>query len=119
MSKATIQDYPSRMDDPTSKKFGVFSYLPAMSDKQIQEQLQYIFKQGWDCAVEHVEPPRTASNYWYMWKLPMFGETNKDVIMEELAKCRDQNPGNHVRVVAYNRKAQSLGHSIVVYRGKV
>lgn len=49
----------------------------------------------------------------------MFGETNVSAIMDELVACRAQNPDDHVRCIAYNRKAQSLWHSIVVYRGKV
>ena len=43
MSK--VQDYPSRLSDNASRKFETFSYLPAMNDKQIREQVQYIVDQ--------------------------------------------------------------------------
>ena len=44
MSK--VQDYPSRLSDNASRKFETFSYLPAMTDKQIREQVQYIVDQS-------------------------------------------------------------------------
>ena len=51
MSK--VQDYPSRLGDNSSRKFETFSYLPAMTDKQIREQVQYIVDQGYNPGVEH------------------------------------------------------------------
>ena len=45
---SAIQDYPSRLTDNASRKFETFSYLPAMTDKQIREQVQYIVNQGYN-----------------------------------------------------------------------
>ena len=53
MSK--VQDYPSRLGDNSSRKFETFSYLPAMNDKQIRQQVQYIVDQGYNPGVEHTE----------------------------------------------------------------
>ena len=114
-----IQDYPSRMDDAGSQKFGTFSYLPEMTAAEIRKQVDYMVAQGWNCAVEHVEPARAANNYWYMWKLPLFGERDINAIMNELTACRAANPDNHIRVVAYDNLRQTQGQSMVVYRGKV
>jgi ribulose-bisphosphate carboxylase small chain len=111
-----IQDYPSRMNDAASKRFGAFSYLPPMDAAQIRKQIEFAVANGWNCAVEHVEPSRAAANYWYMWKLPMFGDTDIDRIMRETEACKRANPGHHVRVIGYDNKAQSQGMSLVVYR---
>ena len=112
-----IRDYESRMGDPASKKFGVFSYLPKMDAASIRRQVGYMVEKGWNCAVEHVEPARADDNYWYMWKLPMFGERDVDTIMNELTTCRNANPGHHIRIIGYDNKRQTQGLSMVVFRG--
>ena len=113
-----IQDYPSRFDDPESRKFETFSYLPKMDAKRIREQVSFIVSQGWSPAIEHVEPERAGVDFWYMWKLPMFGEKDVDAILREAAECHKVNPDNHVRVIGYDTKKQTLGASTVIYRGK-
>jgi ribulose-bisphosphate carboxylase small chain len=113
----TMRDYGSRMGDAASKRFGTFSYLPPMDAAAIRRQVAYMIARGWNCAVEHVEPARAADDYWYMWKLPLFGERDIDAIMSELTACRDANPGHHVRIIGYDTKRQTQGQSIVVYRG--
>ncbi|HUV20319.1 MAG TPA: ribulose bisphosphate carboxylase small subunit, partial [Gammaproteobacteria bacterium] len=35
-----IQDYPSSLRDPASRKFETFSYLPAMTSEQIRNQVE-------------------------------------------------------------------------------
>ena len=112
-----IQDYGSRMEDPASRKLGTFSYLPEMDAASIRRQVDYMIAKGWNCAVEHVEPARAADNYWYMWKLPLFGERDVDVIMNELTGCRNANPGHHIRIIGYDNQRQTQGLSMVVHRG--
>jgi ribulose-bisphosphate carboxylase small chain len=114
----TIQDFPSRMDDPAARKFGTFSYLPPMTTEQITRQVEYMLAQGWACSIEHVEPARATDSYWYMWKLPMFGETDVDKVLAEAAACRQANPDNHIRLIGYNNFSQSQGTAMVIYRGK-
>ncbi len=113
----TVQDYTSRLSDPASRKMGTFSYLPPMTEAQIRAQVEWIVKHGWNPAIEHSEPQFAQSNYWYMWKLPMFGETDVDAILAELKACHEANPGNHVRLLGYNNFTQSQGANMVVYRG--
>lgn len=112
-----IQEYASRHNDAGSKKLGTFSYLPEMNASAIRKQVQYMINRGWNCAVEHVEPARADSDYWYMWKLPLFGERSLDGIMAELTACRNANRGNHVRIIGYDNRRQTQGQSFVVYRG--
>jgi ribulose-bisphosphate carboxylase small chain len=111
-------DYSSRLSDPASRKFETFSYLPAMDDPGIRKQVEYIVKKGWNPAIEHTEPEYLMDNYWYMWKLPMFGETDVDRILAEADACHKANPNNHVRLVGYDNFAQSQGTAMVIYRGK-
>ncbi len=113
-----IQDYPSRLNNNASRKFETFSYLPAMDDKQIRQQVQYIVDNGFNPAVEHTEVEHAMDYFWYMWKLPMFGETDVDAILAECKACHDANPDNHVRLIGYDNLRQSQGASMVIYRGK-
>ena len=76
-----MQDYTSRLSDPASRKFETFSYLPPMTDAEIRKQVEYLVKKGWNPAIEHTEPRYLGDSYWYMWKLPMFGETDVDRVL--------------------------------------
>ncbi len=113
-----IQDYRSKLSDPASRKFETFSYLPPMSEAQIRRQVEYIVGKGWNAAVEHTEPENMAGSYWYMWKLPMFGETRVERILAEAEACRRAHPEHHVRLIGYDKYKQSLGAAMVVFRGK-
>jgi len=113
----TVQDYASRLSDPASRKLGTFSYLPAMTKAQIRAQVAWIVSHGWNPGIEHTEPEFARATYWYMWKLPMFGERDVDAILAEIDACHAANPGNHVRLVGYDNFTQSQGAAMVVYRG--
>ena len=114
-----IQDYKSSLADTASLKFETFSYLPEMDDARIRKQVEYIVAKGFNPAIEHSEPENAADNYWYMWKLPMFGETDVDRILGEAEACHKAHPGNHVRLIGYDNYKQSQGASMVIYRGEM
>ena len=113
-----VQDYKSSLSDPASRKFETFSYLPTMDAAAIRKQVEYIVSKGWNPAIEHTEPENATDSYWYMWKLPMFGETDVDTILKEAEACHIANPNNHVRLVGYDNYAQSQGTALVIYRGQ-
>ena len=113
-----MQDYKSSLSDTDSRKFETFSYLPEMDKDQVRKQVEYIVSRGWNPAIEHTEPEHLMDSYWYMWKLPMFGETDVDRILAEAEACHKAHPNNHVRLVGYDNFAQSKGAEMVVYRGK-
>ena len=113
-----VMDYKSRVSDPASRKFETFSYLPAMTKDQIKKQVEYLVSKGWNPAIEHTEPAYLMDSYWYMWKLPMFGETDVAKVLGEAEACHKANPDNHVRLIGYNNFNQSQGTSMVIYRGK-
>jgi ribulose-bisphosphate carboxylase small chain len=115
----SIQDYQSRLSDTSSRKMGTFSYLPPMTTDQIRKQVEWIVKNGWNPAIEHTEPQYAALSYWYMWKLPMFGETDVDRILAEIEACHQANPDNHIRLIGYDNFKQTQGASMVVHRGKM
>ncbi len=112
-----IRDYHSRLADPASRRHETFSYLPPMSAAQLRRQVAYIIERGWQPAIEHSEPEHAGHAYWYLWKLPMFGETDVEAVLAELEACRAANPGHHVRLIGYDPIAQTQGAAMVVYRG--
>jgi len=113
-----IQEYKSRLSDPASRKFETFSYLPPMNEAQVRCQVEYIVARGWNAAIEHTEPENTAGSYWYMWKLPLFGEQSVERILAEVDACRRAHPHHHVRLIGYDLHKQSQGASMVVFRGR-
>ncbi len=112
-----MQDYQSSLSNPESRKFETFSYLPTLDAAQTRQQVQYIIDKGWNPSIEHTEPENASGSYWYMWKLPMFGETDVDAILTELENCHTAHPNNHVRLLGLDNFAQCAGTSMVVYRG--
>jgi len=112
-----MQDYKSSLSDVSSRKFETFSYLPAMTDAEIRKQVEFLVSKGWNPAIEHTEPENAFDHYWYMWKLPMFGETDVDRILGEAEACHKAHPKNHVRLVGYDNFKQSQGASMVIFRG--
>ena len=113
-----MQDYKSSLSDTSSRKFETFSYLPPMDSDQIRKQIEYIVSKGWNPGIEHTEPENAHSHYWYMWKLPMFGETDVDAILAEVEACHKAHPNNHIRLLGFDNYAQSAGAAMVIYRGQ-
>ena len=67
--------------------------------------------------IEHVEPIRATSRYWYMWKLPLFGERDPQVIRSEVEACIQANPTHHVRLIGFDPRRQTQVVAFVVSRG--
>jgi ribulose-bisphosphate carboxylase small chain len=99
-------------------KLGTFSYLPEMTPEQLRKQIAYVVARGWTAAVEHAEPGHAAGSYWYMWKLPMFGEASVERILAEAEACHRAHPGHHVRLIGYDSARQTQGTALVIRRGK-
>jgi ribulose-bisphosphate carboxylase small chain len=101
---------------PTEKRSETFSYLPPMTPDRLRKQISYLISQGWNPAIEYTEPEKAFSSFWYLWKLPFFGERSVDKILAELEMCHRTNPGMHVRLLGYDNYSQSQGTAFVVYR---
>lgn len=113
-----LRDYPSRLSDPASRRFETFSYLPPLSDEQIGKQIAYIVARSWHPVIEHSEPEYATRTYWYLWKLPLFGQTAVEQILAEIAACHRACPEHHIRLVGYDNYSQSQGTALLVYRGR-
>ena len=98
------------------RKGETFSYLPPMTPDRLRKQVAYLIAQGWSAAIEYTEPEKAFSSFWYLWKLPFFGEKSVERIMSECELCHRTNPGMHVRLIGYDNYAQSQGTAFIVYR---
>jgi ribulose-bisphosphate carboxylase small chain len=87
---------------------GTFSFLPDLTDEQIERQLRYALDNGWSIMVEHTDDPHPRNALWEMWGQPLFDLTGEDVevAMREVRAAREACPREYVKVVAYDR---SLG----------
>jgi ribulose-bisphosphate carboxylase small chain len=101
---------------PTEVRGETFSYLPPMTPERLRKQITYLIAQGWNPAIEHTEPEKAFSSFWYLWKLPMFGEKSVEKILSELEACHRANPAHHVRLLGYDNYTQSQGTAFIVYR---
>lgn len=99
-----------------AKKLGTFSYLPPLSDAEVLAQIAYLVRQGLEASIEHVEPERASAGYWYLWKLPMFGERDVAAIFAEIQVCRLAHPEHHVRLIGYDKVRQTQPVAFVVAR---
>lgn len=98
------------------QRYETFSYLPSLTSDEIRSQIQYVIAQGWNPAIEHVEPENASKYYWFMWKLPMFGEQSVETVLSEVEACKREYPNHHVRLIGYDNYTQSQGTAFVVHR---
>lgn len=106
-----VMEYP-----PTKRRGETFSYLPPMTPDRLRAQIAYLIQQGWNPAIEYTEPEKSFSNFWYLWKLPFFGERSIERVQAELEECHRANPGMHVRLIGYDNFMQSQGTAFIVFR---
>lgn len=97
---------------------GTFSYLPALSDEQIKDQVQYCIDRGWALSVEYTDDPHPRNFLWDMWGLPMFEVRDAAAVLLEVNRCREANPTVYVKVNAYDSTLgrQTTALSFIVQR---
>ena len=97
---------------------GMYSFLPDLSDEQIAAQMQYCIDNGWAMNLEYTDDPHPRNTYWEMWGLPEFELASTGPIMDELAKCREANPGLYIRLSAFDSTKgwESVRMSFIVQR---
>jgi len=102
---------------------GQFSYLPDLTDEQIEAQIGYALKNGWSIMVEYTDDPHPRNALWEMWSPPMFdlAEEEVDVAMRDVRACREEHSNLYVKVVAYDRQLgrQTSAMSFIVNRPAV
>jgi ribulose-bisphosphate carboxylase small chain len=81
---------------------GTFSFLPDLSDEQIERQVRYCLAQGWAINLEFTDDPHPRNTYWEMWGVPMFDLKDPAAVMYELAECRKVYGSLYIRLTAFD-----------------
>ena len=97
---------------------GQFSFLPDLTDEEISAQIQYALGQGWALAVEHTDDPHPRNYFWSMWGTPMFDLHDAAGVMLELKACREANPQDYIKVLAFDSRKgfETIRMSFMVQR---
>jgi ribulose-bisphosphate carboxylase small chain len=99
---------------------GTFSFLPDLTDEQIEAQIRYSLDHGWAMAVEYTDDPHPRNSYWEMWGPPVFDLKIEEahMVLGEVRACREANPGHYVKLIAYDssRGRQTTALSVIVGR---
>jgi len=99
---------------------GAFSYLPDLTDAQIEAQLRYALRNGWAVMVEHTDDPHPRNALWELWGQPRFdlAEHEAHVALEDVREARTAHPRGYVKVVCYDRSLgrQTTALSFIVHR---
>jgi ribulose-bisphosphate carboxylase small chain len=101
---------------PKERRYETFSYLPPLSDSQIARQIQYTIDQGFHPAVEFNEDSNAETYYWTLWKLPLFGISTPQEVLNEVQQCRSEYPACYIRVVAFDNIKQCQVMSFIVHK---
>ncbi|MEV5966351.1 ribulose bisphosphate carboxylase small subunit [Kribbella sp. NPDC051952] len=83
-------------------RHGTFSYLPALTDDEIADQVRYALGNGWPVSIEYSDDPHPRNVYWEMWGLPLFDLTEPDGVLAQINECRATYPNHYIRVLAYD-----------------
>jgi ribulose-bisphosphate carboxylase small chain len=67
---------------------GCFSFLPDLTDQQIEKQIAYCINRGWAMNVEWTDDPHPRNSYWELWGLPLFDVKDPGSVMFELREAR-------------------------------
>jgi ribulose-bisphosphate carboxylase small chain len=102
---------------------GTFSYLPDLTDEQIDTQIKYALKNKWAVSIEYTTDVHPRNAYWEMWGLPAFDTSVEDSenILREVRAAREAFPENYIKVIAYDprRGRQTSAMSFIVHRPTV
>jgi len=81
---------------------GSFSFLPDLTDKQIEKQIEYAIKQGFAMNIEWTDDPHPRNSYWELWGLPLFDIKDAASVMFELKQARKTFTTGYIRVNGFN-----------------
>ena len=97
---------------------GTFSFLPDLTDPQIQAQIAYCLSKGWAVSLEYTDDPHPRNTYWEMFGQPMFDQLDTAQVMVALENCRKTWPRHYIKVNAFDSTAgwESLRLSFIVNR---
>jgi len=102
---------------------GTFSFLPDLTDEQIDAQIKYSLRNGWAMSVEYTDDPHPRNAYWDLWGLPAFDvkEEDSENILREVRAAREAFPEHYIKVIAYDatRGRQTTALAFIVNRPSV
>ena len=92
-----------------------FSYLPTLTDAEIEGQIRSVLDRGLVIGIEHTRTPSAYDHYWTLWKLPLFGVDDPAVVLEEVDACRREHPDAYIRLNGYDSRRQGQVLAFVVH----
>jgi ribulose-bisphosphate carboxylase small chain len=97
---------------------GCFSFLPDLTDAQIEKQITYAMNKGWAMNVEWTDDPHPRNQYWELWGLPLFDIKDPAAVMFELGEARKSVPNGYIRINAFDASygVESCVMSFIVNR---
>jgi ribulose-bisphosphate carboxylase small chain len=102
---------------------GTFSFLPELSDEEIDAQIKYSLRNNWAMSIEYTDDPHPRNAYWEMWGLPTFDtkEEDSENILREVRAAREAFPEQYIKVIAYDatRGRQTTALAFLVNRPSV
>lgn len=101
---------------PKERRYETLSYLPPLTDSQIEKQISYILSMGYIPAVEFNEDSDPTTYYWTMWKLPLFKATTTSEVLNEVQACRSEYSNCFIRVVGFDNVKQCQILSFIVHK---
>jgi len=97
---------------------GCYSFLPDLTDEQIQTQVQYCLDRGYGVNIEFTDDPHPRNTYWEMWGQPMFDLKDAAGVLTELTACRKTFGDRYIRISAFDSSHgwESVKLSFIVNR---
>jgi ribulose-bisphosphate carboxylase small chain len=97
---------------------GCFSFLPDLTDEQINKQIQYAISKSWAISIEYTDDPHPRNSYWEMWGLPLFDIKDPAAILFEVNMVRKVKPNYYIKLVAFDntRGVESSSMSFIIQR---
>lgn len=97
---------------------GSFSFLPDLTDEQIEKQIIYAVSQGWAISIEWTDDPHPRNSYWELWGLPLFDIKDSAAVMYELKEARKACTTGYIRINAFDASygRESCAMSFIVGR---
>ncbi len=97
---------------------GTFSFLPELTNEQIEKQVRYCLDKGWAVNLEVTDDPHPRNTYWEMWGTPMFDLKDPAGVMYELSECRKVYGDRYIRLSAFDASHgwESVRLSFIVNR---
>ena len=81
---------------------GCFSFLPDLTDAQIEKQIEFAISKGWAMNVEWSDDPHPRNSYWELWGLPLFDIKDVGSVMYELKAARKACAAGYIRINAFD-----------------